>query len=27
MQSLRAAHTNFNHRIEDSFKMLTSFNK
>ncbi|MEE6452680.1 hypothetical protein RAH41_19125 [Gottfriedia acidiceleris] len=27
LQSLRAAHTNFNHRIEESFKMFTPFSK
>ena len=27
LQSLRAVHTNFNHRIEDSFNMFTSVNK
>ncbi|PET38467.1 hypothetical protein CN514_24175 [Bacillus sp. AFS001701] len=27
LQSFRAAHTNFNHRIEDSFIMFTSFSK
>ncbi|MFF2875784.1 hypothetical protein ACFVR2_05620 [Gottfriedia sp. NPDC057991] len=27
MEYLRTAHTNFNHRIEDSFKLFTSFSK
>ncbi|UPM56160.1 hypothetical protein [Gottfriedia acidiceleris] len=27
LQSLRAAHTNFNHQIEDRFKLFTSFSK